>query len=64
MSELLARQNGVQILKMVEKDEGNTRDFAEVKDAIYNILYKEEVDRLYNSWIKELRESSYTKITF
>lgn len=64
VSELLARQNGVQILKMVEKDEGNTRDFAEVKDAIYNILYKEEVDRLYNSWIKELRESSYTKITF
>ena len=64
VSELLARPNGVQILKIVEKDEGNTRDFAEVKDAIYNILYKEEVDRLYNSWIKELRESSYTKIIF
>ena len=64
VSELLLRPNGVQILKMVEKDEGKTKAFAEVKDAIYNILYKEEVDQLYKSWIKELRESSYTKITF
>lgn len=64
VSELLVRPNGVQILKMVDKDEGETKAFADVKDAIYNILYKEEVDQLYKSWIKELRESSYTKITF
>ena len=64
MSELVVRQNGVQILKIVEKDEGKTKDFADVKDVIYNLLYKEEVDHLYKSWIKELRESSYTKITF
>ena len=64
VSDLIVRPNGVQILKMVEKDEGKTKPFQEVKDAIYNILYKEEVDQLYELWIKELRESSYTRITF
>lgn len=64
VSDLIIRPSGVQILKVVEKDAGKTKAFEEVKDAIYNILYKEEVDQLYRSWIEELRESAYTRITF
>jgi peptidyl-prolyl cis-trans isomerase SurA len=64
VSDLIVRPGGVQILKLLEKDTGKTKSFEQVKDAIYNILYKQEVDQLYKSWIKELRESSYTRITF
>ena len=64
VSDLILRPNGVQILKMIDKDEGKTKPFDDVKDAIYNILYKQEVDKRYDAWIKELRESSYTRINF
>jgi hypothetical protein len=35
-----------------------------VKNAIYGILYQEEVNKRYSSWIKKLREKAYTKIIF
>ena len=64
VSDLIIRPNGVQILKMIDKDEGKIKPFEDVKDAIYTILYKQEVDKRYDAWIKELRESSYTRINF
>jgi hypothetical protein len=33
-----------------------------MKEAIYGILYQEEVNRRYQNWIKELRDSAYTQI--
>ena len=64
VSDLIIRPNGVQILKMIDKEEGKIKPFEDVKDAIYTILYKQEVDKRYDAWIKELRESSYTRINF
>ena len=61
---LIVRKNGVQIIKVVEKQEGNMRPLEEVRDSIHEILYRQEVDNHYNEWIKGLRESSYTKIIF
>lgn len=63
-SDLIMRPNGVQIIKVVEKQEGKVRPLEEVRGAIYDILYRREVDNRYNEWIKGLRESSYTKIIF
>jgi peptidyl-prolyl cis-trans isomerase SurA len=63
-TDLIVRENGVQIIKIVEKQEGKRKPLAEVKDAIYQALYQEEVDRRYDEWIKNLRESSYTKVIF
>jgi len=60
----IVRQNGVQIIKVVEKQEGNKKPLQDVKNAIYEILYLQEVDRRYEKWITGLRESSYTKIIF
>lgn len=61
---LIFRANGVQIIKVVERQGGKRRPLEEVKEAIYDTLYREEVNRKYESWLKELRESSYTKIIF
>ena len=63
-TDLIVRKNGVQIIKVVEKQGGKRRPLEEVRGAIYDILYRQEVDSRYNEWIKGLRESSYTKIIF
>lgn len=64
VSELIPRRNGIQILKVVDRDEGKKKTLDEVRGAIHDILYQNEVDKRYSSWIKELRETSYTKIIF
>ncbi len=56
--------SGIQIIKVLEKHGGGVRPFEEVKDAIYGILYREELDSRFSSWMKELREKAYTKIIF
>lgn len=63
-TDLIVRKNGVQIIKLVEKEEGKKKTLDEARQAIYEILYRQEVDQRYTEWIKGLRESSYTKIVF
>jgi peptidyl-prolyl cis-trans isomerase SurA len=63
-SDLIIRPNGIQIIMVVRKEGGKVRSFEDVKDAIYGILYQEEINKRYMAWIKELREQSYTKIIF
>ena len=63
-SDLIVRQNGIQIIMVVRKEGGKVRSFEDVKDAIYGILYQEEINKRYMAWIKDLREHSYTKIVF
>jgi peptidyl-prolyl cis-trans isomerase SurA len=60
----IIRQAGIQIVKLLEKQDSGVKPFGEVRDAIFEILYKEEIDKRYSSWIKGLREKAYTKIIF
>ena len=64
VSDLIIRPNGIQIIKLISKQGGRVKSLDESRNAIHSILYKNEVDKSYLSWIKELRESSYTKIIF
>jgi peptidyl-prolyl cis-trans isomerase SurA len=64
ISDLIVRPDGIQIIKMIDRDDGHGRSLEEARGAIYSILYQEEINRRYSSWIKELRERSYTKIIF
>jgi len=45
-----------------QKADGKDQVPEEMKEAIYGILYQEEVNRRYQNWIKELRDSSYTRV--
>ncbi|RLB43836.1 MAG: hypothetical protein DRH12_01880 [Deltaproteobacteria bacterium] len=58
------RPNGVQIIKVVRRYRGSVKPFDEVKDAIYDILYRNEVNKRYYAWIKELRSKAYIKVCF
>jgi peptidyl-prolyl cis-trans isomerase SurA len=64
VSEPIIRPSAVQVVKLVEKQEATLKPIDEVRDAIYWILYREEIDKRYVSWIKELRENAYIKIIF
>ena len=61
-SDPFVRPNGIQIIKVVKKQTGRIRSQEEMREAIYGILYQEEVNRRYQNWIKELRDSAYTQI--
>jgi peptidyl-prolyl cis-trans isomerase SurA len=63
-TDLIVVPNGLQIIKILEKQEAKKRPLEDVRDAIYETLYRQEVDRRYNEWIEGLRKSSYTKIIF
>jgi peptidyl-prolyl cis-trans isomerase SurA len=64
VSEPIIRPSAIQVIKLVEKQERRSKPIDEVRDAIYWILYREEINKRYASWIKELRENAYTKIIF
>jgi parvulin-like peptidyl-prolyl isomerase len=64
VSDLIVRPNGIQIIKLLTKEGGRVKSLEESRNAIHSTLYTNEVNKRYNSWIEELRESSYTKINF
>ena len=64
VSDPIIRRDGVQIIKLFKREEAKEKSFEEVRDLIFEILYKEEINKRYASWIKELRENTYTKIIF
>ncbi len=64
VSQPIYRPNGIQIIKVVRRYKGAIRPFEEVKDAIYDILYRQEVNKRYYAWIKDLRSKAYIKICF
>jgi len=64
ISDLIKRENSIQIIKLLKRDEEVIRPIEEVRDTIYEKLYSEEINKRYTSWLKELRENSFTKIVF
>jgi len=60
----IVRPAGIQILRLLERKGGAQKPIEEVRDAIYAILFRQEVDKRYAVWIRELKESAYTEIVF
>ncbi len=63
-TDLIPRANGLQIIKLIKRQRAQVKSFEEVKDTIYDTLYREEVNKRYMDWIRELRKESYTKVIF
>lgn len=64
LSEVVSTDQGYQILRIKEFHQGGTRPFEQVKDEIYRKLFQQEVDREYETWLKNLRQRAYIKVTF
>lgn len=64
VSDLIVRPNGIQIIKLLEKQDKGIKPLEEVEEAIRSTLYEQEIDKRYTAWIKDLRKDAYTKIIF
>jgi peptidyl-prolyl cis-trans isomerase SurA len=64
LSEVVSTEQGYQILRVKEFHQGGTRPFEQVKDEIYRKLFQQDVDREYETWLKNLRQRAYIKLTF
>lgn len=64
VSQPILRGPTVQIVKVLEKQTAGSKEYEQVRGAIQDTLYREEVERHYNAWIKVQREKAYTKIIF
>jgi peptidyl-prolyl cis-trans isomerase SurA len=61
VSEPILRPAGVQILKVLDRSEGEMKPFEEVREAIYDILYEQEMESRYEKWIEDLKQKAYVK---
>lgn len=64
ISDLIVKEEGIQIVKLVKREPAGQRPFKAVKGEILRKRYNEEVNKRYESWIKELRANTFTKIVF
>ena len=64
ISDLINKDDSIQIIKLINREGGKTTPLEEVKDKIYEKLYSQEINNRFSSWLKELRESSFTKVVF
>jgi peptidyl-prolyl cis-trans isomerase SurA len=64
ISDLINKDDNIQIIKLIKREGGKTTPLEEVKDKIYEKLYSQEINNRFSSWLKELRESSFTKVVF
>jgi peptidyl-prolyl cis-trans isomerase SurA len=64
VTDLIIKENGIQIIKLIKRQKAQARPLEEVRETIYATLYQQEVNKRYMAWIKELRKESYTKIIF
>jgi peptidyl-prolyl cis-trans isomerase SurA len=64
VTEPILRENSIQIIKLIKREDAVVKPLEEVRDSIYERLYAEEIEKRYVSWIKDLREHSYINIIF
>jgi peptidyl-prolyl cis-trans isomerase SurA len=64
VTDLIIKENGIQIIKLIKRQKAQARPLEEVRETIYATLYQQEVNKRYMAWIRELRKETYTKIIF
>ena len=64
VTDLVIKESGIQIIKLVKRERAQARPLEEVRETIQATLYQQEVNKRYVTWIKELRKETYTKIIF
>lgn len=65
VSPVVASQNGYMIFKLLSSQEGEIITkvpYDTVKEEIRSNLYQQEMEKRYDSWLKEIRSQAYIKI--
>ena len=64
ISEVIVSDSGVQIIKLISKEITGIQPIEEVRASIEDIIYKQEVNEKFTSWLEDLRKSAYIEIIF
>ncbi len=64
VSRPIKRSFGIQIIKLIDKQDASNNLSANIRDSIRQRLYRIEIKKRYDTWIKNLRKKAYTKIIF
>lgn len=64
VSDVIESPYGFQLVKVVEKETTGVKSFEDVKEQIRAQLYREQLNKRYQSWVAGLREKAYVKINF
>jgi len=65
ISKIVETPSGYQIFKLLSSQEGQIVTkvpYESVKDEIREILYRQEMQKLYKNWLDELRSQSYIRV--
>ncbi|MBW2646421.1 MAG: peptidylprolyl isomerase [Deltaproteobacteria bacterium] len=62
ISPVLRTPAGIQIIKLVKKEDMPGKSFEEAKAEIHRRLFQSVVDKKYEEWVQGLRERAYIKI--
>ena len=64
ISEIVSTRVGFQIFKLLSRQDGESITkvpFETVKENIRETLYQQEIERLYENWIKNIRQQAYIR---
>jgi len=65
VSTIVETPSGYQVFKLLSSQEGQIVTkvpYESVKDEIREILYRQEMQKLYKNWLEELRSQSYVRV--
>ena len=65
VSTIVETGNAFQFFKLLSQREGDLvvkAPYDSVHDEIRDVLYRQEMEKQYNEWVKSLREEAYIKI--
>lgn len=62
VSEVIATPLGFQIVHVTDKRKTPVKDPEALRDAIYDRLFTEARAKVYETWVKELREQTYVEV--
>jgi len=65
ISPIIETDDNFQFFKLLSVREGNDitkAPFEKVKDEIRDLLYRQEMEKQYNAWVKSLRSQAYIKV--
>ncbi|MCB9800207.1 MAG: peptidylprolyl isomerase [Candidatus Omnitrophica bacterium] len=62
VSQAIETEMGLHLFQLVERQDGESKTFEEVREQIRTQLYNEKLEKRFNEWMEELKKSAYISV--
>ncbi len=62
VSSLVEVERGIYIFKLVERIPSQLASLSEVKDSVYNFVFKKKFQERFNAWLQKLKKDAYIEV--